>query len=210
MDWSPPRPAGLRPVGFVEPCIPTLAEKPPVGIAWVHEIKHDGYRLMVWRDGERVRLFTRRGYDWTKRYPRIVNSARKLRSTRFLIDGEAVVVGDDGVSDFDKLHSGGHNAEALLYAFDMLSLDGADIRDQRLEDRRASLRLMLTHPESIRFSDGREGDGEPIFRQACSMGLEGIISKRRDSSYQSGRTKSWLKIRNPDSPAARRLVDPTR
>jgi bifunctional non-homologous end joining protein LigD len=92
----------------------------------------------------------------------------------------------------------------------MLSLDGADIRDQRLEDRRASLRLMLIHPESIRFSDGTEGDGELVFRQACSMGLEGIVSKRRDSSYESGRTKTWLKIKNPDSPAARRLVDPTR
>lgn len=210
MDWSSPRRAGLLPAGFVEPCIPTLADKPPVGIAWVHEIKHDGYRLMVWRDGERVRLFTRRGYDWTKRYPRIVNSARKLRSTRFLIDGEAVVVGDNGVADFERLHSQEHDTEAFLYGFDLLSLDGTDIRDRRLEDRRASLRLMLIHPESIRFSDGMEGDGEPIFRQACSMGLEGIVSKRRDSHYESGRTKTWLKIKNPNSPAARRLVDPTR
>ena len=210
MVWSPAHGAGVRPAGFIEPSIPTLADKPPVGIAWVHEIKHDGYRLMVWRDGERVRLFTRRGYDWTKRYPRIVNSARKLRSSRFLIDGEAIVAGDNGLADFDKLHSGAHNAEALLYAFDLLSLDGADIRDQHLEDRRASLRLMLTHPESIRFSDGMEGDGELILRQACSMGLEGIISKRRDSSYQSGRAKSWLKIKNPDSPAARRHIDVTR
>jgi ATP-dependent DNA ligase len=208
--WTPARSAGLRPAGFVEPCIPTLADKPPAGIAWIHEIKHDGYRLMVWRDGERVRLFTRRGYDWTKRYPRIVNSARKLRSTRFLIDGEAVIVGNDGLADFDKLHSGAHNAEALLYAFDLLSLDGADIRDQRLEDRRASLRLMLIHPESIRFSDSMEGDGELIFRRACSMRLEGIVSKRRDAPYESGRTKTWLKVKNPDSPAARRLVDPTR
>lgn len=84
------------------------------------------------------------------------------------------------------------------------------ICDQRLEDRRASLRLMLTHPESIRFSDGMEGDGELIFRQACSKGLEGIISKRRDSTYESGRTKTWLKIKNPDSPAAHRHIDVTR
>ena len=196
--------------GFIEPCLPSPAREPPSGPDWLHEIKHDGYRMMVRRDGAGVRLFTRRGYDWTKRYPRIVNSARKLRSIRFLIDGEAVVVGDDAVSDFDKLHSGAHNAEALLYAFDLLSLDGTDIRDQRLEDRRASLRLMLTHPESIRFSDGMEGDGELIFRQACSMGLEGIISKRRDSTYESGRTKTWLKIKNPNSPAARRHTDVTR
>jgi bifunctional non-homologous end joining protein LigD len=87
----------MRPAAFVEPCIPTVAKSPPVGPAWVHEIKHDGYRLMVWRDGERVRLFTRRGFDWTERYPWIVHSARRLPVSQFLIDGEAVVCGDDGV-----------------------------------------------------------------------------------------------------------------
>jgi ATP-dependent DNA ligase len=165
---------------------------------------------MVWRDGERVRLFTRRGYDWTQRYPRIVHFARKLRATRFLIDGEAIVCGEDGVSDFERLHSRGHDASVILYAFDLLAIDGADIRQERLEDRRGKLRLLLAHPEGILFSDHHHGDGEVVFRHACQLGLEGIVSKRRDSSYSSGRCKSWLKIKNPDSAAARRLVDVTR
>jgi ATP-dependent DNA ligase len=207
MDWSPARRPGLRPAAFIEPCIPTLAKAAPTGPAWVHEIKYDGYRLMVWRDGERVRLFTRRGYDWTHRFPRIVNSARKLRATRFLIDGEAVVCGDDGVSDFDKLHSGEHDASVILYAFDLLAIDGADMRPERLDDRRGKLRLLLAHPEGIQFSDHHQGDGDVVFRHACQLGLEGIVSKRRDSLYSSGRSKSWLKIKNPDSPAMRRLED---
>jgi bifunctional non-homologous end joining protein LigD len=105
MDWSPPRRPALRPGAFVEPCIPTLADRPPAGPAWTHEIKHDGYRLLVWRDGERVRLFTRRGFDWTQRYPWIVHPAHRPPASRFPIDGEAVVCGEDGVSDFERLHS---------------------------------------------------------------------------------------------------------
>ena len=190
--------------------MPTLAERPPAGPAWFHEIKHDGYRLMVWRDGGRVRLFTRRGFDWTLRYPRIVRSARLLRATRFLIDGEAVVCGEDGISDFEKLHQGAHDASVILYAFDLLAIDGADIRQERLEDRRGKLRPLLAHPEDILFSDHYHGDGEVAFRHACQMGLEGIVSKRRDSHYQSGRSDAWLKIRNPNSSAVRRLVDVTR
>src|ERR1700756_2362462 len=93
LEWSIPRPA-LRPAAFIEPCIPTVAPRAPTGPTWVHEIKHDGYRLLVWRDGERVRLFTRRGFDWSQRYPWIVHSARRLPVARFLIDGEAVVCGE--------------------------------------------------------------------------------------------------------------------
>lgn len=165
---------------------------------------------MVWRDGERVRIFTRRGFDWTQRYPRIVNSARKFRSNRFLIDGEAVICGEDGIADFERLHSRQHDASVYLYGFDLLSVDGADIRNERLEDRRGKLRLLLAHPDGIHFSDHQAGDGELIFRHACQLGLEGIVSKRRDSSYESGHSKAWLKIKNPDSPAARRPVDVTR
>jgi len=102
MEWSAPRKPALRPPAFVGPCIPTLAHKAPVGAAWLHEIKHDGFRLTVWRDGERVRLFTRRGFDWTQRYPWIVHSARRLRVARFLIDGEAVVCSEDGVCGADR------------------------------------------------------------------------------------------------------------
>ena len=180
---------------------------PPTGAAWIHEIKHDGYRLMVWREGERVRLFTRRGFDWTDRYPWIVHSAVKLRVSRFLIDGEAVVTGDDGVSDFGLLHSRDHDASVFLYAFDLLAMEGVDMRGERLDHRRAKLRHLLDDPDGVRFSDHYVGDGEVMFRKACEMGLEGIVSKRRDAPYRSGRSKVWLKCKNPDSPAMRRLED---
>src|SRR4249920_758290 len=94
----------VRADGFVEPCIPTRAAKPPAGPGWVHEIKHDGYRLIVRRDGPTVRLFTRRGYDWTERYPAIAAAAAKLRARSFTLDGEVVVCGVDGVAIFDALH----------------------------------------------------------------------------------------------------------
>jgi ATP-dependent DNA ligase len=108
--------------GFVDPCIPTLAAKPPAGPDWVHEIKHDGYRLVVRRDGQAVRLLTRRGYDWTGRYPAIASAAAKLRAESFTVDGEAVVVSADGVAIFDALHRRHKASDAILYAFDLLEL----------------------------------------------------------------------------------------
>jgi ATP-dependent DNA ligase len=191
----------------VEPCIPTLARQAPAGPAWVHEIKHDGYRLMVWRDGDRVRLFTRRGFDWTERYPWIVRSARQLPVSQFLIDGEAVVCGEDGVSDFDRLHSRQHDASVFLYGFDLLTVDGADIGHQQLDHRRDLLGKLLAKPDGIRFSEHLDGDGARMFTEACKLGLEGIVCKRRDAAYRSGRSKAWLKVKNPDSPAMRRLED---
>jgi bifunctional non-homologous end joining protein LigD len=173
----------------------------------VHEIKHDGYRLMVWRDGERVRLFTRRGFDWSRRYPWIVHSARRLPVTHFLIDGEAVICGDDGVADFERLHARADDATVFLYAFDLLAIDGTDIRRERLDDRRARLRKLLVQPDGIRFSEHLAGEGEKIFRHACRLGLEGIVSKRRDAPYRSGRSKAWLKIKNPESSAMLRLQE---
>jgi bifunctional non-homologous end joining protein LigD len=103
------------------PCIPTRGTKVPSSPDWLHEIKYDGYRLIVVRDGDRVRLITKNGYDWAPRYPWIVESALKNRMKQFVIDGEAVILGVDGVSDFDVLHSGKHNDEVQLYAFDMLA-----------------------------------------------------------------------------------------
>jgi bifunctional non-homologous end joining protein LigD len=175
----------------------------------VHEIKHDGYRLLVWRDGERVRLFTRRGFDWTRRYPWIVHSACRLPVTRFLIDGEAACCGEDGITDFERLHSRADDASVFLFAFDLLAIDGADIRRERLDDRRAKRRKLLGRPDGIWFSEHLAGDGERVFRHACKLGLEGIVSKRRDAPYRSGRSKAWLKIKNPESPAMGRLIEET-
>jgi bifunctional non-homologous end joining protein LigD len=194
-----------RPAGFIEPCIPTVADRPPIGPGWCFEIKYDGYRLEVWRDGERVRLFTRRGFDWTERYPWIVQAARRLPVARFLIDGEVVVSGEDGVADFARLHARADDASAFLYGFDLLALDGADIRGERLDARRAKLAQLLANPDGIRFSENLDGDGAVIFRHACKLGLEGIVCKRRDSTYQSGRSKTWLKVKNLAAPGVTRF-----
>jgi bifunctional non-homologous end joining protein LigD len=131
----------LRSDGFVPPCIPTRAAKPPVGPGWVHEIKHDGYRLQVRRVRDQVRLFTRNGYDWSARYLAISVTATLLRARSFVLDGEAVVCGPDGVAIFDALHSRG--GEAMLYAFDLLELDGQDLRALPLVDRKKRLARLL-------------------------------------------------------------------
>jgi ATP-dependent DNA ligase len=198
----------VHPNGFVEPCIPTRAVKPPGGPDWVHEIKHDGYRLIVRRDGDMVRLFTRRGHDWSGRYPAIARAALKLRARSFTIDGEAAVCGADGVAIFHALHRRGTVTEAMLYAFDLLELDGADYRPLPLGERKKRLaRLVDRRLAGIAMNDHTDASGELVFEQACRMGLEGIVSKRLSKPYQSGRSGHWLKVKNPDSPAMIRARD---
>jgi bifunctional non-homologous end joining protein LigD len=162
----------VRPTGFVEPCIPTRAYKVPSGLGWVHEIKPDGYRLQVRRDGDVVRLFTRRGYDWSGRYPAIVLAAMRLRRARsFTLDGEAVVCGPDGIAIFDALHRYGTVSEAMLYAFDLLELDGEDLRALPLGDRKKRLaRLLGKRRIGIVISEHTDEDGATIFREACRNG----------------------------------------
>jgi bifunctional non-homologous end joining protein LigD len=169
----------VRTDGFIDPCIPTLAAKPPAGPDWVHEIKHDGYRLIVRRDGATVHLFTRRGHDWTDRYPAIAGAAAKIRARSFTLDGEAVVCGEDGVAVFDALHRHGRVSGAILQAFDLLELDGVDYRPLPLSQRKDRLaRLLARAPAGIALNEHTDAMGELVFRQACAMGLEGIVSKR--------------------------------
>jgi bifunctional non-homologous end joining protein LigD len=191
-----------------EPCIPTRGTKVPVGPDWLHEIKHDGYRLIVQRDGKRVRLFTRNGHDWTDRYPLIVEAALKNRATSFVIDGEAVLLGVDGVSDFDGLHSRRHDDEVQLYAFDLLAADGDDLRKLSLAMRKTNLaRLLARRPEGIFVSDFEQGEiGPELFRKACEFGLEGLVSKRRDRPYRAGTSLNWVKVKNPKHPAMTRVM----
>src|SRR5271165_5728780 len=197
----PPSDTGLQ-NGYVPPCIPTRAPKPPAGADWVHEIKHDGYRLQVRRDGNAVRLFTRRGHDWTGRYPAISVTAARHRAKSFTLDGEAVVCGPDGVAVFDALHRRGTVSEVMLYAFDLLELHGEDLRGLPLGDRNKRLaRLLGKRRIGIVFSQHTDEDGATVFQQACRMGLEGIVSKRLSASYRSGPSRDWLKVKNPDSPA---------
>jgi bifunctional non-homologous end joining protein LigD len=157
--------------GFISPCIPTRAVKPPAGPGWVHEIKHDGYRLQVRRDGDAVRLFTRRGYDWSGRYPAIVVTAMQLRATSFTLDGEAVVCGPDGIAIFDALHRRGTVSEAMLYAFDLLELDGEDLRALPLGEHKKRLaRLLGRRRLGIVLSDHTDEDGATVFQQARPHG----------------------------------------
>ena len=192
-----------------QPCIPTRGTRVPVGPDWIHEIKHDGYRLIVQREGKRVRLFTRNGHDWTDHYPLIVEAALKNRSNSFVIDGEAVLLGVDGISNFNGLHSRRHNDQVQLYAFDILALDGDDLRKLPLHLRRNNLaRLLARRPEGIFVSDYVQGEiGPDLFRQACKFGLEGIVSKRRESRYRGGRSPDWVKVKNRKHPAMSRVMD---
>ena len=190
-------------------CLPTRGLQVPAGPEWLHEIKYDGFRMLVQRDGERVRLITRGGYDWTKRYPWIVQAALKNRHKHFVIDGEAVILGVDGYSDFNALLSGKHNEEVQLCAFDVVAMDGEDLREQPLSLRKTNLaRLLARRPDGIFLSDFEQGEiGPDLFRAACRMGFEGLVSKRRDRPYQAGRTKHWVKVKNRDHPAMVRVMD---
>ena len=197
----------VRPMPKFEFCLPTLGKAVPGGQEWFHEIKYDGYRLRVERDGDRVRLITKGGYDWTKRFPRIVDAALRNRQSRFVIDGEAIIRGVDGYSDFNALHSGKHNDEAELIAFDVLALDGDDLRNLPLSMRKTNLqRLLARRPDGIFLSDYERGEiGPELFRKACEFGLEGLVSKRADRPYRGGRSPHWIKVKNRQHHAFERV-----
>jgi bifunctional non-homologous end joining protein LigD len=197
------------PTSAFEPCIPTRGTKVPDRPEWIHEIKHDGYRLIVQREGKRVRLFTRNGHDWSARYPRIVEAALRNRNSSFVIDGEAVLLGVDGVSDFNGLHSRRHDAEVEFYAFDMLVSDGDDLRKLPLSMRKTNLsRLLARRVDGIHLAPFEQGEiGPDLFRHACLMELEGLVSKHRDSFYRGGRFDRWVKNKNRQHPAFSRVMD---
>jgi len=190
-------------------CLPTKSTAVPDGPDWLHEVKYDGYRLRLERDGDRVRLITRGGYNWADRYPWIAEAALKNRHRQFVIDGEAVVLGVDGIADFNALHSRRHDHEVQLYAFDCLALDGEDLRGLPLSMRKTNLaRLLARRPDGIFVAPFEQGEiGPELFQAACRMGLEGLVSKRRDRPYQAGRSKAWLKVKNRKHPAMNRVID---
>jgi bifunctional non-homologous end joining protein LigD len=196
------------PAGFIAPCLPTKADTLPSGGLWLHEIKHDGFRIIARKDGARVRLYSRPGNDLTERFPLIIETLKNLRCRSSIIDGEAVACDDHGIANFDRIRYRRHDGHVFLYAFDLIELDGDDLRREPLDVRKATLRSLLdqdgTRP---RWNEHIEGDGKTIFRHACKMGLEGIVSKRKDSPYRSGRSPDWLKMKNPDAPAVKREAE---
>ncbi len=193
------------PAGFIAPCLPTKTSTPPSGALWLHEIKHDGFRIIARKNGSQVRLYSRPGNDLTYRFPLIVESVARLRSRSCIIDGEAVACDDAGMSSFDRIRYRRHDATVFLYAFDLIELNGDDLRRDPLEVRKATLASTLAKAgPGIRFNEHIEGDGPTVFAHACKMELEGIVSKRKGSTYRSGRSADWLKMKNPACAAVKR------
>jgi bifunctional non-homologous end joining protein LigD len=177
------------PAGFIAPCLPTKTDKLPSGDLWLHEIKHDGFRVIARKDGDRVRLYSRPGNDMTRRFPLIAEALTGLRSRSCIIDGEAVACDDNGLASFERIRYRQHDGDVFLSAFDLIELNGDDLRRDPLQVRKATLSSILAKARpGIRFNQHIEGDGPTVFAHACKLGLEGIVSKRKDSAYRSGRS----------------------
>jgi bifunctional non-homologous end joining protein LigD len=188
----------------IEPCLALLKHKPPVGPEWAYEVKWDGYRLAVHIEPMGVRILTRGGQDWTHRFPLIEAAAKALGVSTAILDGEAVVLDEQGRSDFNMLQRslGGRGGketsrDAIFMAFDLLYFDGHDFTKTELFTRRHLLESLVPAGEvgAIRLSEGVDGNGETLMQAACEHGLEGIIAKDRESPYRSGRLGDWIKVK---------------
>ncbi|HEX9788308.1 MAG TPA: non-homologous end-joining DNA ligase, partial [Candidatus Binatia bacterium] len=188
---------------FAQPQLATLVSAVPEGDRWLHELKFDGYRIFCRVDNGRVSLLTRNAQDWTQRMRGLAEAARKLPARQALLDGEVVAVDDSGTHNFQLLQNSfkyGDASQLVYYAFDLLYLDGRDLRAASLLERKERLQRLLSDRPSnsagtLRFSEYWLGRGKELFGQACEMGLEGILAKRIDEPYRSGRGHSWLKIK---------------
>jgi bifunctional non-homologous end joining protein LigD len=180
--------------GFIEPALATSIDKVPSGERWVHEIKFDGYRVQVHLRDAAVKVFTRRGNDWTNRFRKVASDAWHINAGSAIIDGEVVVPAADGTTDFSVLQNElkGRSTKIVLVAFDLLYLNGSDLRKVPLFERKALLKKIIAETD-VQFSESFEVDGKEIYKHACSVGLEGVVSKVRDSQYVSGRTNDWAK-----------------
>ncbi|MER8428104.1 DNA ligase D [Mesorhizobium sp. M1403] len=205
--WQSDRPAAgkakavaARRLEFVEPALATLERDAPPGKDWLHEVKFDGYRMQAQLAGTEVRLLTRTGLDWTDKFGgSIIAALGGLKCTDAVIDGEIVVLADNGVSSFSLLQqdlSAGRTDRFIYYVFDLLQLNGQDIRSEPLVERKERLRSLLagqTEEQAVRFSDHFAEPGKIMLEHACRLGLEGVVSKRADAPYRSGRVPSWVK-----------------
>jgi bifunctional non-homologous end joining protein LigD len=188
--------------GFVPPQLASEAATPPVGEHWVHELKLDGYRVQAHIDkAGKVRLYTRSGLDWTHRMPSVAREVGKLAVEAAIVDGEVVVLSADGQSSFADLQAAfeeGAKHPLTYFVFDLLHLNGHNLRQQPLTERKGILSQMLeslADQQTVLYGQHLESEGKPIFDEACRLLAEGIVSKRSDSAYVSGRSKSWLKIK---------------
>jgi bifunctional non-homologous end joining protein LigD len=194
----------------IEPCLASPAKAPPSGSGWLHEIKHDGFRILARRDSADVRLITRHGNDFTERFPLVASAVAALPARSCLIDGEAIVCDENGVAVFELIRGHGSKTSAVLCAFDLLELDGKDLRRRPIEERKGLLAKLLHDSDSdlsIVLNEYFEEDGATVFREACRLGCEGIVSKKLGSIYRSGRSPLWLKVKNPNAPAVKREAE---
>jgi ATP-dependent DNA ligase len=197
-----------RAIGFIEPCLPSPAKQPPSGADWLHEIKHDGFRILARRDAASVQLYTRNGHDFSKRFPQVVAAVAALPARSCLIDDEAIVTDEAGLAIFELLRSWRHDHATVLCAFDLIELDGQDLRRLPVEQRKRTLAKLARQPHpGLAINQYCVGDGDIVYRQACKLGCEGIVSKRLGSTYRSGRSRQWLKVKNPEAPAVRREAE---
>lgn len=188
---------GLGRLEFIPPMMPTLVAKPPQGDGWSHEAKFDGYRSQIVIDASGVRIFTRRGLDWTAKYRELSAAAKTLQVETAIIDGEIIVLNEKGLSDFAELRKAITRRQHDLYfvAFDLLHLNGHDLREMALEERREILAALIPPDIRIQFSQALPGEANAIFHLVDQAGLEGMVSKRFGSRYVSGPTTNWLKIK---------------
>jgi bifunctional non-homologous end joining protein LigD len=199
MPWHI-HPARLRrtpPAWFFQLCQPTLVAVPPAGLGWLHEMKHDGFRILARKQGERE-VWSRRGALFNYRFPRIAEALGALPVDNALIDGEAVAFLPDGHSDFAALRTKAGGEQASFVASDLLSLEGDDLRQRPLEERRDELARFARGVDGVLFSEALAAEGALVFAHACELGLAGIVSKRAGSRYQSGATRNWLKCPSPE------------
>jgi bifunctional non-homologous end joining protein LigD len=214
LDRIPGARKGSMPVDL-KPQLATPATSAPPGPEWLHEIKYDGYRLFARIEHGKVRLITRNGLDWTDKFPELAGAFGRLPVDTALIDGELVHLASDGTTNFSGLQdaiASGKTGALNFFAFDLLYRDGWDLTGASLEDRKAALGEIIP-PQAegmLRYSDHQVGQGPAVLRQASSLGLEGIVSKRRDSPYRPGRGTAWLKVkcRNRDEFVVIGFTDP--
>src|SRR5262245_51142649 len=182
---------------FIKPQLATAVDHPPRRAGWVHEVKHDGYRTLLIVAGRKARAYTRNGFDWTERYAGIAKGAAKLNCNSAIMDGEVIVQNKNGISDFDALKSAIRwRPENLIFcAFDLLHLNGKDLRDRPLLERRAKLKALVPTEHPFLFSEEFTGDPDAFFQACADQQLEGIVSKLASSKYRSGRSKTWLKTK---------------
>src|SRR6185437_5882483 len=182
---------------FIKPQLPTAIDHPPPRAGWIHEVKHDGYRTLLIIERSKARAYTRNGFDWTDRYPVITTAAARLDCRSAIIDGEVIVQDERGVSDFEGLKSAIRwlPQSMIFCAFDLLHLNGKDLRQRQLLERRTRLEELSPSEHLFLFSEEFSGDASAFFRACANHQLEGIVSKLGSSKYRSGRSKTWLKTK---------------